>query len=467
MNRAIFILLALTLCLSKLFSQEYALISSVEVIGSNKTSKETILRELPFAEGETILYKSLDSLLILAQNNVNNLSLFNRVQMLVKEEATPINQEIYSTKIIIIVQERWYYWPIIGIRVEDQSFGKWLSRPSIDHITVEAGLKIENIRGKNQSLKALLSTGNIRGINLFFDGIALDSNKNHLFGISFKRNYSKILDVGVADNKTIVLKLDSAALISNFTTNLGYTYRHGIYTRHSLNFTFDYTQLNTLVFEVNPDYWGSKERIRRAYTVNYRYSLDHRNSVSYPTEGLFLSSSVVGYSTNRGDVYLIAPSYTIDYYTPITNSLIIALHNKGRYTLSNSNNYLFKKPVNLEDFYIRGYSKYSLAGHHYFLLSGELIGQIMKQRYFTINVIDFLPAFSKTHLSIYGKLFCDLSYFANIHNKNINSLENKLLTNIGVGVDLATYYDFTASISLSLNHMGESSLSFSLLKPLR
>ena len=92
-------------------SEEYVVIENIRLLG-NKTTKDFILiRELPFSQGDTIHTATFPEQLRLAEENLNNLLLFNYL------EITPLPEvdNPSSITLIIEVEERWYIWPLIEI----------------------------------------------------------------------------------------------------------------------------------------------------------------------------------------------------------------------------------------------------------------------------------------------------------------------------------------------------------------
>ena len=115
-------------------------IDAIEVTGNQITKDFIILRELPFSTGDTIAEEGLEEQLRLARENLNNLLLFNFVEI---SRLQSVDDPSLIT-IIIQVEERWYIWPLIEVKLEERNLSTWLQNWDFTKITIEAGARIDN-----------------------------------------------------------------------------------------------------------------------------------------------------------------------------------------------------------------------------------------------------------------------------------------------------------------------------------
>ena len=103
-------------------SDTHIVIDAVELTGNKTTKDFIILRELPFSVGDTLPVSDFPEQLRLAKENLNNLLLFNFL------EITPLasvdNPELIT--LVIQVEERWYIWPLIEVKLEERNLSTWL-----------------------------------------------------------------------------------------------------------------------------------------------------------------------------------------------------------------------------------------------------------------------------------------------------------------------------------------------------
>lgn len=243
---------------SLLFAQEYPDISvsidTVIILGNDKTKNEVILREIPFSIPDTLQIKDL----LLIQNRVQNLFLFNQV------EVYPV--EDHSQNILLIdVKETWYIYPVPILFINERDWDKISYGFQISHF---------NFRGKNEKI----SVGGWAGYNpsffLNYYNPWVGKTTKFIFGISiFKQKI---------ENKFFDFDED----------HLGFSLTFG--KRFGLN-TFFETSFGLTKIEFPEEYQpflvsNSREDFVPKVGVNFRF--DRRDLFEYPMKGSFLSWSV-------------------------------------------------------------------------------------------------------------------------------------------------------------------------------
>lgn len=463
----IIILILAQLTSNEIISQEYYFISEITVSGNKKTNLITILRELPFKRGDVVEASSLDRLLDVGRQNITNLSLFNSVSISKIEPEEFSNSKYHNAHINIVVDERWYYWPRVGLRLEERNFSSWIKKTDWKNITLETGFAINNVAGRNQTLKVLLTTGFNKGFMFDYSNFSLDKQGKHFLGINFTRLYSRIENVCLIENEPYYLKSDTSFLTSSYTTFLTYTFRQKLRLRHNLKLQFSYVDLDPAVLEHNPNYWGSQELKKRGYSIGYDFSLDERDNNQYPLTGYYIYSGITGYATNRMDTRYFQLKGDYHYYTKLFNRAYISTELQVGLSSSSVQGYIFNKAIGYKNVNLRGYELYVANGQHYFVFLPTLKYNFLPKTYYNLKFLSFLPRFSNIHLALYGKVFSDIGYAWHKYASIENGLSNKMLHSWGVGVDLVSYYDITLSLDFSCNNMGKQGFFFSLITPLR
>ncbi|MPM19047.1 Outer membrane protein assembly factor BamA [bioreactor metagenome] len=462
-----FFLATLIFLSSELKSQEYMFISEIKISGNKRTREEIIIRELPFKRGDVVRASDLPLLLLEGRNNIRNLSLFNLVLVYNNTERLDPSEKYGNTEIVIQVEERWYYWPMVGIILEDQDFGTWIKKPDWSYVTIVGGLKVNNIAGRNQTLRAVLTTGFNKGFFFEYSNIYLDKKGKHLLDITFKRAYTRVENISLISDLPFHIKSDSSFLKSSYSTTLKYTFRQGLHLRHNLTLDFSYTEIDPVILKQNPDYWGNDQTNRRAYSFIYNFVFDKRDYIPYPLRGLYLSSGITGYTSNRRDVIHKKVSGDLQTFCPLAGGFFASARVHGAISSTNVKGHVFNRVIGFDENQLRGYRRYAFEGQNYVVASPEIKYRIVPETRFHLKFLPFLPKFNKVHLAIYGKLFGDIAYVHNKYYSSSNTLSNTLLKNYGLGLDVAAYYDITLSAEYSVNHLGEGGFYFSLVKPLR
>ncbi|MGE0090966.1 MAG: BamA/TamA family outer membrane protein [Bacteroidales bacterium] len=448
------------------YSQEHVFISKINIYGNIKTDSKIILRELPFKTGELVNIEDIPILLKEARNNLLNLSLFNIVQVYESHAQNSYNNYADS-EVSIIIEERWYYWPLFGIILEEKSMGNWLKDPDWNYVTLETGIKANNIAGKNQTLKAVMTNGFNKGFYFEYSNINLSPNQKHLMDIIFKRSYSRVENVLSLNDQPYYIKSDSTYLNSTYSTTVTYIYRHSIHTRHKITADFTYKELDPAVLNESANYWGCQELKRRAYSLSYELVHDKRDKIQYPHNGYFLRTNIGGYTTNRFDIRHFSINGDLHYYGTLVDRLFYSARLQGEYSWSNTGGYIFDRAIGYDLVTMRGYYKYVADGQKYMIFSPTIKYNILPQTQYYLKFIPSLPKFNKFYFSLYGRIFSDIGYAWHNSPSEHNSLSNRLLYSLGAGLDIVAYYDITLALDYSLNHFGEHNFHISLSKPIK
>jgi outer membrane protein assembly factor BamA len=270
-------------------------IDGIEITGNKITKDFIILRELPFAEGDTFNENLLAEQLRLAKENLNNLLLFNFV------EISPLRsiEDPSLITVIIQVQERWYIWPLIEVKLEERNLSTWLQNWDFSKITIEAGARIDNFLGLKHKLVIAAHGGYQWGVFLGYRDISLDREGKHFLSMDVQGNFSHNLDIFTGEDKPARYNLPDVILEKSLDTRINYTFRPNIRTLHHLSFMHEYSMLADTVLKINPHYWGNDRLQRNAFRLNYRYRLDQRDYHPYPLNGYFLQAGMNTYNHIR------------------------------------------------------------------------------------------------------------------------------------------------------------------------
>jgi len=228
-------------------------VGAIVIVGNKTTDEDIIRRELLFNTGDTLT----DSILTLSHNRLNNLLLFNRVQI----DLIPSQDNVI---VLIQVTERLYIFPYPVVQLEDRDWKK---------ITYGFGLVHDNFRGKNEKLALNVLFGNRPGFNIkylnpWFAGDA------HLYGGFYLKKFQM-------DNRLY-----------------DFTERH-------LEFDFFFGKYWTYYFsngiglgriQINVDKQHAQYFRNNTHDVNYYLRLstfyDKRDLYAYPTRGFYMRNEI-------------------------------------------------------------------------------------------------------------------------------------------------------------------------------
>ena len=450
------------------------------LISGNKVTKDfTILRELPFHTGDVFPENELIRQLQMATDNLNNISLFNYVNVdyfpdpsaIVRESSEiasdPAGKTGCTSCIVTIqVEERWYFWPQVSLKLEDRNLSSWLHEKDFSRITIGWGLRIENVFGLRHTLSTSHYFGYQKGFRLSYSNIALDKNRTQLLGFSVVSLYNKTMNVTSENDKVVYVKDPNHFLDKTFSGAINYSYRPGIRNTHTLSLGFKRTQLRDTVLQINKHYWGSDNLVNNSFTTVYTYSHEHRNYIAYPTRGYYAGTEVKGVMADKMNFFYGSLNLKLQYYKELSSRWLWSSRLNTGATFKNKRAYIYDQNVGYEEKNIAGYDYYVIDGQQYALLNNDLRFCIMPQRIFKMSSSDKLSKFTKIHFALYAKLMYDMGYVNNRYNLGSNTLANTLLWGSGLGLDLVTYYDIVLNCNYSINKMGEGAFYFGIKAPI-
>ncbi len=249
---ALFILTSSGLAQKKIDFKKFngKVIKNIFIVGNEHTKARVILREMQLNEGQIFN----DSLLIRSRQRLENLWLFNRVEML------PFSHSD-SVSIIISVTERWYFFPYPIFYVVDRNW---------DKITYGFGFAHLNFRGLNEKLEASFHFGSRPGVKFVYENPWVGENL-HLYIRTYFRTF----------------------LMENY--QYGFPERHKVAVIHlgkywtrdiSSIVMFSRDQIQVDAENAHLMESGKKEDVN--YGLRLINTLDYRDIYAYPTKGWYL-----------------------------------------------------------------------------------------------------------------------------------------------------------------------------------
>jgi outer membrane protein assembly factor BamA len=437
--------------------EHYLRIDSIEISGNKRTKTDIILNELDFKTGDTIKLNELPDFFERNENNLLNTSLFNFVSLTLGT----ING--HTTNIIIIVEERWYFWPEVYFAQADRNLSNWLRTTDFSRVKYGFGVTHYNFRGKREKLNFRYLGGFVEQYAINYNNIILNQNLKHYLSIQLKYDKPNKMVHSIINNAETVLKHEENVQKS-FTTSILYTFRPSNYINHSLYVNFTYSSISDTIFKLNPQYLNNNSQLLRFPAASYGFEKNRLNSRHYPLKGFRFLGTIkyegIGVESNQN----LRLELSIEKAVQISrNELYFDFIAKGTYS-SNT-----KRPFfNYNEL---GYSS-NLRGFEYYVINGEemlLLRNTLKYKLFPTWIVHLkrvpIPSMNKVPLNFYANIFADAGYVTNNNESYLakNSLPNTILASIGIGVDLVTYYDRTLSFFYAYNSLNEGRFYFTII----
>lgn len=438
-------------------AEKYVTVDNVIVVGNQITKSSIILRELDVKKGQTIVYDELIKQLKKDQERVNNLKLFNTV------EVDPIPLEDDRVLIVVEVSERWYIFPVPLFDIVDRNFNVWWEQHDHDLSRVNYGFKLYqyNFRGRNEKLKLTLQFGYTKKFGLHYSIPYLDKAQRH--GLIIDGDYSENKNIAYHTEDHVQRFMDSENVLrSSIDAGVSYVYRNAYQSFHYFGAKYNNNRISDTVAALNPNYFRFGKTQQQYFEVFYDFVRDKRDVQAYPLNGYYLEAGIwqsglgiyndLSLTTIRAK-YARYLDLKKNWYFSNYSSLYTSLPEEQPY-----NNYY---AVGYKNDVIRGYELYLIEGPHFLLNKSTL-----KKRVLSINEsLDFIPVKQFRHfpLDIYLKSYLDLGYVKNFEGYGENTrLSDNYLLGTGVGADIHTLYDMVIRLEYSVNKDLESGFFFHL-----
>ncbi len=431
----------------------YVIITSINIEGNKRTKDKIILRELNFGLHDTIKVIDIQETLAKSRQQVLNISLFNKV--------TITSEGNGPGKIIIqiVVEERWYIFPVIIFELADRNFNVWWIEQNKDLSRTEYGIKFyhENFRGRNEKLKLVLQAGYTEKYELFYTIPFIDRRQIH--GTKFFISYSKNKQIAYesAMNKQVFVKTEDY-IRNRFYTGVTFSRRKTICNAHYLKFEFQSNSIHDTVIHMNDNYFGNGNTLQRYLYIEYRFEDDRRDIKYYPLNGskteILLSKRGLGIF-NDVDIYEITAG--ISKYWQLSDKEFFAAKMKARFSFPQQQPYYNQDGLGFGQDFVRGYEYYVVESQHYGLFRATL-----KHRLFSTSLKNTplipLKQFKTIPIAAYFKLFADVAYAHEQFHRSTNIMNNGFLPGWGVGIDFTSYYDIVVRVEYSFNNLFEKGL---------
>ncbi|MEI7735994.1 MAG: POTRA domain-containing protein, partial [Ferruginibacter sp.] len=258
-------------------------VNNIIVTGNKQTKEYIILREMPFAKGDSIVIGQLNEILEKARQQVYNTTLFTEVKLDVAVVSA------YDIIVTVTIRERWYIYPVPQFKPVDRNFNEWIKTYNASLTRVNYGLKFVhyNLSGRRDQLRIYLLNGFSRDFSFSYN--APYSNKALTEGFVIGAGYSQKKEIPYkTDYNNKLLFYTSDSLRNKFVGNTfyitaGYTVRKGFFTKHYFNIGFTRLTVSDsiLLQKNNPYYLNTGTTTASIFEASYGWQYVNVNNVLY------------------------------------------------------------------------------------------------------------------------------------------------------------------------------------------
>jgi outer membrane protein assembly factor BamA len=451
-------------------STEKIVITAIHIQGNTKTKDYIITRDLTFKKGDTLLLKDLNASLDRSQKNIFNSALFNEA----KVEALKLHPG--ECEVFISVKERWYIIPTPVFELYDRNYKEWWNTYNHDIRRVTYGVRFShrNFSGRKDKLDIFLVGGFSKQVLLRYSQPYADHKLRHGFSVSagYSEKIGESYQIlgntymprdtckdyngdGVADCGG-----DTSLNYREFNSRerfigVGYSYRKGLYSTHSLNVSFVRKDIADTIAHLNNNFFGKGLTHENFLQLSYGYNYSKLDFNPYPLTGHYITLGTQAKIARRSTSQLLVYGYYGRFFK-LTRRFFFSTQAAVAFRLPGAQSFFNLRSSNLQIPNIRGLEQYAIHGTSEANLKNTLRFRVFENRFrlpFKIRNHEFIP------VRIYLKAFGDLAY-SNIGQPYTRTLNNTLLRTGGFGLDIITLYDLSIKIDFSINQLGQRGVYF-------
>jgi len=424
-------------------------IARINLSGNNITRKSVIMRELEFAEGDTLASVQLGLRVERSRQNLLNTGLFNFVEVAVQQDTAGI---VDHAVICISMVERWYIWLAPRLEVADRTIAEWLRDPTISSVNYGLLLSWRNFRGRREQLYAEVQSG--FADRLWFRYERPFINNAMTLGAMFETSIEQRKETfySIDGNRPMRLKLPENIASSHFSASMGLFYRRAIHNTFGLIIGFDHFSLADTLLVLNRYLNSTGRPLFSNLSFEGSFTHDRRDYKAYPLQGRFIQLRVrhqqLGVWMPQGSN---VTSLTMAWreYANLAPRWYMAVGLHTGFSFNNTSGLTSQMGISNKIRPVRGYENFTVFGQHFFTMRSNLKFALIPYRR---GRIPLLPGerFSLFHYSLYFNLFADAGYVADQVFGSLNPLNNTIMASTGAGIDFVTYYDIVVRAELSI-----------------
>ena len=438
-------------------------ITHIGVKGNKVTKDYIILREISFKEGSYIAASELFDAIVKARQDVINTQLFLEVNPVIQ---TLTEQQL---EIEFTVKERWYIFPSPHFKIVDRNVNQWIVEQNASLERVNYGLKFkwDNVSGRRDKMEFRYINGYNRQFMLYYEQPFADKKleKGFLFGVFYTS--TRQTSFATDSNKQVFFPANNNQINDfvrkSFRAEAGVTYRKGVNHRHYLRFNFVNERISdsiTSIINRNTSKgflpYFTDNRTRQSFgEISYTYQYFDLDNIAYPTKGLAFNGHFIHRGMGFDGMNLWQMSGKMGKYVPLSKKTFLAFFSMASIKLP-FNQPMYNMPM-------MGYGDFYMQGLEYYVIDGVLAGMLrtsVAQELLRINVPTFIiknEKYKKIPFRFIGRVYGNIGG-SHMPFFTTGMLNNRFLYTYGAGLDIISYYDFTARFDYSFNQLGEKGL---------
>ena len=435
-------------------------VHQIDLIGNSVTRDAVLLRELAFKMGDTLHKSELSTLFKRSEDNLYNTRLFNSTEISWIEESG-------SLRIFVIVNERWYIFPIPILEVSERNFNAWWATKDYSRIIYGLAIDWRNVTGLNDYLTTTIRLGYTQRLSFNYSIPYIDKARKLGYSISgyYSRNHET--NVMTVDDKQFNYKDEHRFVKKEESINTSLTYRPGLYESHIFEAGFRHTQVTDSVVKINNNYFMPGDSSQRYFSMRYLFKSNHVDITQFPTKGYYFDAEVDKnglpfLGDNLNTFYLMGRA---KYFIQLKNRWYAAAGSTFKISGLGQQPFYNTRGLGYNRDFIRGYEYYVIDGQNFVLFKSEVRFAVVPQKTWHAG---FVPSnkFNVIPFAIYASIFMDNGYVSDKRFAKENPLTNSWQYGYGAGLSVFTTYDLILRMEYSFNKLGESGFFIHFTSPI-
>ena len=245
------------------FSAPYIRITEIVIRGNERTREQIITRELDFTLTDSLatFREGIPGFRLLGQKRFNRVDSSEVVQRLKYSRENIINTKLFLSaslsleetgegeyKLLIDVNERWYFWVFPIIQLDHPNFNDWLKDPDLSQFTQGVFMSHNNMFGLSHQASVLGYFGSSTGVGLGYYIPWIGKGQKIGMRVAGLYRNSTVVEYGSLDNERKLIYEEGSTREYNLAATI--TMRPGLYNYGKLRLTASHISISDQLYNL-------------------------------------------------------------------------------------------------------------------------------------------------------------------------------------------------------------------------
>ncbi|MEE9431571.1 MAG: POTRA domain-containing protein [Melioribacteraceae bacterium] len=351
-------------------------IDSISIIGNDVTEEFVILREMNISEGDFVTKKKIE----FNQERIFSLGLFNKVKLNLIDRSSYVELNIE-------IAESWYFYPLPFLKLRDNTIAR---------ATYGIILLYKNFRGRNETIKAIITAGLDPTFAFSYFNPVLSTGNNFLLG--FDLAYVTRRNRNIIAENTFGDVFDYKSIFGSIEIG----YRLNLFNTISVSTAYEYYELPDELKNLS----ASNTNIDRTLSGGIAYSFDSRNLKQFSDDGNYSVAQFTHKGFGINDISYNLLKLDLRQYKTIINDLSIKWRGLYRHTFGKRVPF-YELSLLGDKENIRGHKFQKREGNNFMLTSLELNYPILKEWNLSLDLPLLPTSLTSARIGLYANIFVD------------------------------------------------------------